>query len=43
METSDVTPWNEDKRNGGYPWPPTIPAGDVGMDTSHGDDAHTYF
>ena len=37
MQTSDVTPWLEDDRSGGYPWPPeaaaAVRSGDEGMDT----------
>jgi arylsulfatase A-like enzyme len=36
MQTSDVTPWLEDSRSGGYPWPPTqnnAVASDVGTDS----------
>jgi arylsulfatase A-like enzyme len=41
MQTSDVTPWLEDARNGGLPWPPTKPD-DMKMDTDHYNEGLTY-
>jgi hypothetical protein len=41
MQTSDVTPWLEDSRNGGYPWPPTKPD-DIEMHTDHYNEGLTY-
>ena len=45
MQTSDVTPWLEDSRSGGYPWPPNeaaAVASDVGSDSFHWDRGVDY-
>ena len=43
METSDVTPWLEDHRNGRYPWPPPNGvADDVGVDSGISEIGFNY-
>lgn len=53
LHTSDVTPWLEDSRHGGYPWPPsqkdsvgapvTAVPSDVGLDTVESSEGVDYF
>jgi hypothetical protein len=38
VQTSDITPWSQDPRNGGHPWPPVLEAYTRGGRAQHAED-----